>query len=367
VSGDLAGVAEIGSARTGARRCGAFLGGSAPGAVDPTPPVITAAVTGTLGTNGWHRSNVTVAWSVYDPESGITNETGCDTRTFTQETAGVGRTCSATNGAGISLSTTVTLKIDKTPPGAAAALERPPDSNGWYTRQVAARFSGSDSLSGVASCSPPVAHAGPDSASAQLAGMCRDRAGNETPASVAFKYDATPPEVTQAIPARRPDRYGWYKQPVAFTFAGSDATSGLASCSSVTYSGPNSERATVAGTCRDNAGNASAPRGFALRYSRPLLTPAAGQNVARPVVLDWVNVAGARYYNVQVWKGRQKILSAWPSTSAYTFKRSWRFRGERHALERGARYRWFVWPRIGRSYGKLLGRGVFDVVRRPSG
>jgi hypothetical protein len=343
--------------------CG--LGGSAAAAgdVNQTPPVITPVITGTLGTSGWYVSNLTVAWSV-TPVSEIAETTGCDTRTFSQETRGTDVKCSAKTHSGESAAYIYTVKIDKTSPAMSALLDRQPDFNGWYTRQVTARFSGSDALSGVASCSPPLGYAGPDSASAQLAGMCRDRAGNETPASVAFKYDATPPEVTQAIPARRPDRYGWYKQPVAFTFAGADATSGLASCSSVTYSGPNSERATVAGTCRDNAGNTSAPRGFALRYSRPLLTPAAGQKVARPVVLDWVNVAGARYYNVQVWEGRQKILSAWPSASTYTFKRSWRFRGERYALERGARYRWFVWPRIGRSYGKLLGRGTFDVVRR---
>lgn len=341
--------------------CG--LGGSAAGAVDVTPPVITPVITGTLGTNGWYVSNLTVAWSV-TPVSEIAETTGCDTRTFLQETRGTDVKCSAKTHSGESAAYIYTVRIDKTSPAMSALLDRQPDFNGWYTRQVTARFSGSDALSGVASCSPPLGYAGPDSASAHLAGTCRDRAGNQTPASVAFKYDATPPEVTQAVPGRRPDRYGWYKGPVAFSFVGADATSGLASCSSVTYSGPNSERAAVAGSCWDNAGNASAPRSFGIRYSRPLLTPSAGENVVRPVVLDWVNVDRARFYNVQVWKGREKVLSTWPTASTYTFKRTWRFRGERYTLERGARYRWFVWPRIGRSYGTLLGRGVFDVARR---
>jgi len=44
---------------------------------DTTPPVISPQITGSLGTNGWYRSAVTVAWSVSDPESGITSSTGC--------------------------------------------------------------------------------------------------------------------------------------------------------------------------------------------------------------------------------------------------------------------------------------------------
>src|SRR3712207_6433265 len=104
------------------------------------------------------------------------------------------------------------------------------------------------------------------------------------------------------------------------------------------------------------------PRSTLFPYTT-LFRSSAGENVALPVVLDWVNVDRARFYNVQVWKGREKILSTWPRASTYTFKRTWRFGGERHTLERGARYRWFVWPRIGRSYGPLIGRGVFDVRR----
>ena len=48
---------------------------------------------------------------------------------------------------------------------------------------------------------------------------------------------------------------GWYNHPVGVSFAGSDATSGLAGCSTTTYSGPDSGNASVAGTCTDNAGN----------------------------------------------------------------------------------------------------------------
>jgi hypothetical protein len=85
-------------------------------ATDATPPVIAPQITGTAGTNGWYRSNVTVTWSFTDLESGIASSTGCATTTLTADTAGVTITCSATNGAGLSTSVPVTIKIDKTSP-----------------------------------------------------------------------------------------------------------------------------------------------------------------------------------------------------------------------------------------------------------
>jgi hypothetical protein len=39
--------------------------GAVPG--DPTPPVVTPLLTGTLGNNGWYVSNVTRNWRVEDP------------------------------------------------------------------------------------------------------------------------------------------------------------------------------------------------------------------------------------------------------------------------------------------------------------
>jgi hypothetical protein len=83
---------------------------------DTTPPVIVPHVTGTVGNNGWYRSNVTVTWSVSDPESGIASSTGCTSSTLTADTAGTTLTCSASNGAGLSSSVPVTIKIDRTPP-----------------------------------------------------------------------------------------------------------------------------------------------------------------------------------------------------------------------------------------------------------
>jgi hypothetical protein len=82
---------------------------------DSTPPVITPNVTGALGSNGWYIGDVNVSWSVTDPESTVTSQSGCGPQGVTSDTAGVTFTCSATSGGG-SNSQSVTVKIDKTAP-----------------------------------------------------------------------------------------------------------------------------------------------------------------------------------------------------------------------------------------------------------
>jgi hypothetical protein len=82
---------------------------------DNTPPVIRPVVSGTAGANGWYRSSVAVSWNVSDPESGIVSSAGCGSTTLTADTAGTVLTCSATNGARLTNSASVTIRIDKTP------------------------------------------------------------------------------------------------------------------------------------------------------------------------------------------------------------------------------------------------------------
>ena len=84
--------------------------------IDPTPPVISPQITGTVGNNGWYRSAVTANWSVSDPDSGIASSTGCAPTNLTKDTAGVTLTCSATNGVGQAASAPITIKLDQTPP-----------------------------------------------------------------------------------------------------------------------------------------------------------------------------------------------------------------------------------------------------------
>jgi hypothetical protein len=232
---------------------------------DPTPPVVTPVVYGTLGANGWYTTNVTVNWSVTDPESVILSTSGCDATTLTAETTGTTLTCSATSDGGV---TTVskTFKIDKTPPAVTATPSRGPDANGWYNHALSVSFTGSDGMSGVDTCVAPQAYSGPDSGGASVGGTCTDKAGNVGAASLALRYDATPPQVTGSSAGRGPDSNGWYNHPVSVSFTGSDAMSGVDSCTQPTYSGPDTASASVSGSCVDRAGNWSSQRSFVLQY-----------------------------------------------------------------------------------------------------
>jgi hypothetical protein len=125
------------------------------GPADATKPVIVPDVTGTLGANGWYTSDVSVSWSVTDPESGIASSTGCGTTSITSDTAGQTVTCSATNGAGLSDSRSVTIKRDATAPSIiwdpAADSCAVPGTNGWCRGTQTAGFTTSDATSGLAS------------------------------------------------------------------------------------------------------------------------------------------------------------------------------------------------------------------------
>jgi hypothetical protein len=232
---------------------------------DPTPPVVTPVITGTLGNGDWYVTNVTVNWRVSDPESLILSSRGCDATTLTADTPGTRLTCEAASDGG-EASASKTIRLDKTAPAVSATPSRSTDANGWYNRSLTVSFSGSDATSGLASCSEPRSYAGPDSGSTSVAGSCLDTAGNQRSLAFALKYDATAPTVTGASAARAPDANGWYNHALVVSFAGSDATSGVEACSAPTYSGPDSATASVSGSCRDRAGNMSALGSFGFKY-----------------------------------------------------------------------------------------------------
>jgi hypothetical protein len=210
----------------------------------------------------WYTSDVTVSFIL---PAGSSNPQGCGNQTISTDTSGVTITCTVTVGGGQCCRLDVTVKRDATPPAATGiAAQRAPDANGWYNHPVGVAVSGTDATSGIASCSS-VTYSGPDSASASVSGTCTDNAGNvSAPKALSFQYDATPPSVS-AAPARAADANGWYNHAVDVGFQATDPASGVDSCTSGSYSGPDSGSASVAGTCRDKAGN-TASASFGLRF-----------------------------------------------------------------------------------------------------
>jgi hypothetical protein len=425
---------------------------------DSTPPEIGLSVRGPQGQNGWFTGPVVVNWSVSDPDSpsGFVVEAGCEPSvTIATDTPGVTRECRATSEGGTAAKS-ARVRIDRVGPVAtAAAPSRPADADGWFNRAFSVAWAGADATSGVASCSTSE-YAGPDTPGGALAGTCRDRAGNVGPAMpFAFKYDATAPAATGVTADRGPEPTGWYRSPVDLVWRGTDAMAGIAACTALRYAGPDGGALAPAGTCTDRAGNVSAPLPFALRYdaTAPRITglrttprgtrnrlawnagdaevrvtrqpgrrgerssvvyagrggtvldrglrsgrryvyvldaadpagnasratiaivagsasqgllrsPRHGAVVRRPPVLRWQAVRPARFYNVQVFRGRRLVLIAWPSRARLALKRRWRTGGRPQRLRAGT-YTWYVWAGYGSRfeprYGRLLGRRRFTV------
>ena len=90
---------------------------------DPTGPIVTYAIAGTIGGDGWYTSDVNVAFTVTDPDSGIASTTGCAPQLVNADTAGVDFTCTATNNSGVSTTvTTSSIRRDATAPTISHAI-----------------------------------------------------------------------------------------------------------------------------------------------------------------------------------------------------------------------------------------------------
>jgi hypothetical protein len=296
---------------------------------------------------------------------------GCVNGTFTSEGPAFKRACRVQWGSAI-VTKEVSIGIDRTPPQV-TALEpaRPPDHDGWFNHPVGLEFRGTDALSGIESCTRTT-YSGPEGAGALVGGTCTDVAGNTGAASLPLNYDATPPATPQveAVPGDRRVALNWSGSEEAeiTRFHGGDAL--------VIYRGgggahtdtglANEERYRYVVTVIDQAGNRASSETSAVPTASALLTPSARARLSAPPLLTWRKVRRASYYNVQLLRGKRKILSRWPRTNELQLKRRWRFAGKSRRLVAG-RYCWYVWPGFGpraeRNYGRLLGKRCFTITR----
>ena len=160
---------------------------------DSSPPAVTPTVTGTAGEDGWYRSDVTVSWTVEEPESLPTLQTsGCEETSLTTDTAATTLTCEATSAGG-SASPSVTIKRDTQAP--TVTIEAPTATTYPQGQAVAAGYDCNDGGSGVGACAGPVANGAPiDTASAAAKTFtvtASDRAGNKQPRSLQYLLRGT--------------------------------------------------------------------------------------------------------------------------------------------------------------------------------
>jgi len=331
---------------------------------------VTPIIYGSLGANGWYVTNITINW-VIEPLP-YEQSVGCDARTIATDTTDTAITCEVWWPDQTHIAVTKHFKRDATPPTVNPVPGRPPDANGWYNRALTVTFSGTDATSQIASCTQAT-YAGPDSPNTSVSGSCSDKAGNQTAASYALKYDATPPTVTsfRVAPGNRKAKLDWnVKDASSIQFV---RTPGLkAAAQSVVFSGQGStkgftDRKLHPGRqyqyslkATDVAANQSA-KALAFLARGALLFPAPSAQVTKAPLLVWAPKRGATYYNVILTRGR-RVLSAWPVQARLQVPRAWKYRGHRYKLRPGT-YSWFVWPGYGSlsagRYGKMLGGSTF--------
>src|SRR5919201_799800 len=112
--------------------------------------------------------------------------------------------------------------------------------------------------------------------------------GTTTVTTRTIKIDATPPTGVTAGLSRSADFNGWYNHAVGISWRGSDATSGMAGCTSRTYSGPEGAGARVSGGCTDRAGNTSvAPVALNYDATAPSLSKVSVTSGAKVDVVHW--------------------------------------------------------------------------------
>ena len=114
----------------------------------------------------------------------------------------------------------------------------------------------------------------------------------------------------------------------------------------------------------DRHGNASGYAAAAIPAGALLRSPRdRGVVRASTTRLVWTGVPKATYYNVQLYRGTQKVLSAWPFKPVLAVPRRWTYQGRQLGLSKGS-YRWYVWPGFGPRtkavYGHLLGTATFS-------
>ncbi len=233
---------------------------------DGTPPTVAVNPARPADHDGWYNRPVSISWSGTDATSDIDSCTA--TLTYSgPDNANASSIGGCTDHAGNSASPPpLSFRYDATSPTVQAGATRPPDANGWYDHGLRVDWSGTDPISGIASCTS-FAYSGPDAASVQPSGACTDKAGNTSPPiSFGFRFDATPPTGVAVAPERPPDHGGWYNRPFAVRWSGSDALSGIASCSTATYGGPTNGVTALTGSCTDQAGNTSGSVGYSFKY-----------------------------------------------------------------------------------------------------
>ena len=254
-----------------------------------------------------------------------------------------------------------------------------------FASSEASSFSCSLDATSFSSCSSPTSYGGLAFGEHTFRVRATDLAGNADAAPPAYSWRVLSPDTRPPGKVKRLDlsvRYGyltlrWLPPPDAdFDHVRIQrARSAKGEAQTTVYDGAgrryvdrrfeNGEYFIYRVRSYDRNGNASAFATTTVSAGALLRSPRDGGVVRTSTTpLLWAAVPRAAYYNVQLYRGAQKVLSAWPLKPRLALPRRWSYQGRRLGLGKGS-YRWYVWPGFGaRSravYGHLLGTATFAV------
>jgi hypothetical protein len=224
------------------------------------------------GSNDWYKSNVTLTWSVSEPESpNSLVKTGCANQSIVADQALTTYSCSATSAGGSAGPVAVSIKRDGTAPTITPSVTPDAGAAGWWNELTGAptvSYNCSDATSLIAQCSDSYSFG--DGADQFHTGTAVDNAGNESSAGVTdIDVDRVDPGITWdgAIGSDTPSYY-YGSVPAVDTCTATDELSGPKDCIVSGYSTAVGSH-TLTATARDNALNtATAARAYSVQAWR---------------------------------------------------------------------------------------------------
>jgi hypothetical protein len=164
--------------------------------LDKTKPQLTLGEPqGTLGSEGWYRTDVVVPYTATDNLAGFSGgqrQLQGSVRSSGEGSAVKVRVRVEDLAGNATEAEAGPFKVDQTPPTIRAAVNPQPNIWGWNNTDVTVRFECSDALSGLVSCTPQEERVTSEG-ERRIEGRAEDRAGNVRTTSVTVRLDKTPP------------------------------------------------------------------------------------------------------------------------------------------------------------------------------
>lgn len=260
---------------------------------DSTPPVITPNVTGTVGSNGWYTSNVTLTWTVTENETpGSLLKTGCVNQNITADQAATTYSCSATSTGGSASQVDMTIKRDATAPTVNWVGTQPADGQSYDVGAVPASptCNASDAMSGVTVAGCAVAGYSTGLGHHPMTAEATDNAGNVTTLTREYDVvDPTAPVITPTVDGTK-GLNDWYVSDVDISWDVTDPDSPITSTTGCEATTVNTDTTGTTVTC--SATSAGGTTSESVTIKRDTTAPTISADLDRAAdVSGWFNIA----------------------------------------------------------------------------